>query len=291
MYNIRTDIIVNGDISYDGELIGKIPVPDISTKNKNILIHENDGLYVPDNTINYQGGTGISITSNLISTKISTTPGNSLTSDSTGLFVPSSSSSYTAGNGISINSNVISSKISNTSGNILTSDSTGLFVNGTNTTNLVRRKRELYYSNLNIQFTDGIEQNLIQILKSLTPTSGTLDTFFNTTSNKLNVYNFNSSLNFKLNIYGTWTTSSSNMSFAINFTNTQFNNINQVRTPTITVDTISFNTFLSVDENGNLVTNGTPITLMSHGGKFTVTNLLLIAEQIVPPSMSGVSVV
>lgn len=250
MYNIRTDIIVNGDISYDGELIGKIPVPDISTKNKNILIHESDGLYVPDNTVTYTG------------------------SDS-----------------IKIDNNIISSKISTSLENILTTDSTGLFVNGNNTTNLVRRKRELYYSNLNIQFTDGIEQNLIQILKSLTPTSGTLDSFFNTTSNKLNVYNFNSSLNFKLNIYGTWNASSSNMSFSINFTNTQFNNINQVRTPSITVDTISFNTFLSVDENGNIVTNGTPITLISHGGKFTVTNLLLIAEQIVPPSMSGVSVV
>ncbi|HAO2061086.1 TPA: hypothetical protein IHJ80_004016, partial [Escherichia coli] len=274
-------------VSISGEVIST----KISSTSGNILSTDSTGLFVPNTRINYVGGTGISISSETISTKISTTPGNTLTTDVNGLYVPTGPSSYTAGNGISIDANVISSKISNTSGNILTSDSTGLFVNGANTTNLVRRKRELYYSNLNVEFNDGIEQNLIQILKTHTPTSGTLDSFFNTTSNKLNVYNFNSSLNFKLNIYGTWTTSSSNMSFSINFTNTQFNVINQVRTPSVTVDTMSFNTFLSVDENGNLVTNGSPITLVSHGGKFTVTNLLLIAEQIVPPSLSSVSVV
>ncbi|HAO2062188.1 TPA: hypothetical protein IHJ80_005176, partial [Escherichia coli] len=116
MYNIRTDIIVNGDISYDGELIGKIPVPDISTKNKNILIHESDGLYVPDNTIIYQGGTGISISSNLISTKISSTQGNILSNDSNGLYVPDNTVTYTGSDSIKIDNNIISSKISTSLG-------------------------------------------------------------------------------------------------------------------------------------------------------------------------------
>lgn len=254
----------------------------ISTVSDNNIFIVPTGLYTPK----YVNGLGLNLSGSTFSLKLSSTPNNTLTIDSNGLY----SQSYTAGTGISITSNVVSAKVSSTANNVLSTDVNGLYVNGVETTNLVRRKNEVYYTNINVAITDT-PVNLIQMLKAFTPSSGVLNNFFNTTSNKLNAYNFDQSLLFKLNLYGTWTTNSSNMSFSIDFTNTQYNNINQPRTPNVTVDTMSFNTFFSIDANGNIVTNGTPIVITANGGTFTISNVLLIAEQKVPPTMTSISVV
>lgn len=174
--------------------------------------------------------------------------------------------------------------LSTNANNALINDGTGLYVPKSEPV-MVRRKNEVIYRNMNVAVT-STPQNLINTLKALTPDAGTLDQFLNTTSNQLNVYNYPESMFFKLNITGSWGSGSSNMSFGIDFSNTVLNNMNQARTPNVTNDTMSFNTFISVDLDGNIATNGTPIMIYANGDTFTITSVMLIVEQRVPENLT-----
>ena len=142
----------------------------------------------------------------------------------------------------------------------------------------VRRKMEVYYSGLTLVIPTTAT-NLIDLVKGLTPTSGALNAFFNTTTNKLNVYNDNTSVFFKINIVGTWTATSQNRSMVLDFAGTQGNRLTANRVNNTAPDIIQFNTYFSVDANGNMVTNGTAPSIQSNGSVFTATAILITVEQ------------
>lgn len=146
----------------------------------------------------------------------------------------------------------------------------------------VRQKSEVTWSGISLVIPTGSPINLINALKALTPSGGTLAPFFNTTDNKLHVFNQNMTVNFKLNLIGSWAGATENRSMILTFNGTTGNTLTYSRDSTVTTDNVSFRTFLSVDQGGNIATNGTDITIVSNGAAFTATQVLLIAEQLVP---------
>lgn len=145
-----------------------------------------------------------------------------------------------------------------------------------------RKKTEVYWSGLTGRtLTADTDINLVTFLKGLpAPTSGTLAPFFNTTSNKLNAYNDNASLAFKVNLVGSWSGGSSSRSMQLDFTGTNGNRLVASRDAAVASDVITLATFFSIDRNGGIVTNGTDPVIRSNGGTYTVTSVLLIAEQV-----------
>jgi hypothetical protein len=200
-----------------------------------------------------------------------------------GLYVPKSEP-YTQGIGINITSNVVSANISQEPNNYL-SNNNGLYADIPQHYIWLRDKTEVFYNNISFSI-NSTPTNLISLLKVLTPTSGILDKFFNTSSNKLNVYNENSTLFFKLALTGAWQTGTQNLGMQLNFTSTNGNNLNTTRNPAATTDIITFSVFFSIDENGNLVSNGTDMMIHTFGSSFNVTSLLVIAEQMHHPDSS-----
>lgn len=146
----------------------------------------------------------------------------------------------------------------------------------------VRQKSEVTWSGISLVIPTGSPINLINALKALTPSGGTLAPFFNTTDNKLHVFNQNMTVNFKLNLIGSWAGSTENRSMTLNFVGTTGNTLTYSRDSSVTSDNVSFRTFLSIDQDGNIATNGTELTIVSNGAAFTATQVLLIAEQLVP---------
>lgn len=124
--------------------------------------------------------------------------------------------------------------------------------------------------------------DLIGLVETRTPTTGSLAPFFNVTTNKFKPFNVGSTVTFKLNIVGTWGGGSTNRSMEVNFPNTIGNKQVESRDAAVTTDDLSFPTFFSVDVNGNLATNGSPVSIISNGSTFTCTKMVIIAEQVVP---------
>jgi hypothetical protein len=149
---------------------------------------------------------------------------------------------------------------------------------------LQRKKTEVYYTGASVVLTSGTSYNLVTLLKALTPASGTLAPFFDTTTNKLKVINDNASCAFKLNIVGNWANASGNRSLQLNFLGTNGNRLEANRTSATTGDSLTLATFLSVDKDGNLATNGSSVELTAIGINFTITSALLIAEQVTKES-------
>lgn len=146
----------------------------------------------------------------------------------------------------------------------------------------MRQKSEVTWSGISLVIPTGSPINLINTLKALTPSGGTLAPFFNTTDNKLHVFNQNMTVNFKLNLIGSWAGSTENRSMTLNFVGTTGNTLTYSRDSSVISDNVSFRTFLSIDQDGNIATNGTELTIVSNGAAFTATQVLLIAEQLVP---------
>lgn len=226
------------------------------------------------------------LTGNIPLPQISSSSGNILIVDN-GLFVPEPIP-YTSGTGINIVSNVVSANISQEPNNYL-SNNNGLYADIPQHYIWLRDKTEVFYNNVAFSIT-STPTNLISLIKSLTPSSGVLNKFFNTTSNKLNVYNESSTLFFKLSLTGTWQTGTTNLGMQLNFASTNGNNLNTTRNPAATTDIITFSVFFSVDENGNLATNGTDMIIRTFSSSFNVTSVLIIAEQMHHPD-STISVV
>lgn len=151
---------------------------------------------------------------------------------------------------------------------------------GSVATATVRQKSECYFSGLNLVIPTT-PTNLISLIKAL-PHTGSLSPFFNTTTNKFNVYNVNATCTFKVNVVGSWSGTTTNRSMTIDFPQTNGNTLSKTRDAQVTVDALSFPTFFSVDKDGNLATNGSDITIVSNGATFTATSILIIAEQMVP---------
>lgn len=143
-----------------------------------------------------------------------------------------------------------------------------------------RKKSEVRYAGLSEVLVGGVSRNLISILSAYTPVAGGLSPFFNTTTNKLNVYNDDSSVLFKVNLAGTWAGGSVKRSMQLDFVGTNGNRIVMSRDAAVTTDVIQLLTFFSVDLDGNIATNGTQPMLLSNGGNYTITDVLLVAEQV-----------
>lgn len=143
----------------------------------------------------------------------------------------------------------------------------------------VRKKIEVFYDAVSLALPTT-ESNLVSLLKTLTPTSGILTNFINTTSNKLNVYNDDASVTVKVNITGNWASSTDNRSMSLRFEGTNGNKLTFNRISNIIPDTLQFLTILSVDKGGNIATNGTAMMIQSFGSVFTATSILLTVEQV-----------
>lgn len=141
-----------------------------------------------------------------------------------------------------------------------------------------RKKSEVVYSGISLVIpTTGA--NLVTLLKALTPTSGTLAPFFNTTTDKLVVYNENKTVNFKLSLIGSWPGGTTNRSIQLTFSGTVPDTLVNSRNVATTTDNVLLATFFSVDVGGFLATNGSTMTIQSNGAAFTATTIKIIAEQ------------
>ena len=144
----------------------------------------------------------------------------------------------------------------------------------------VRNKSEVFWTGLSLVIPEDTPTNFINLIKSSVPTTGTLEPFFKTTDNKLHPFNENSTMTFKLNLKGTFTGAvGAQRSVTLDFVGTQGNTITLNRSQSITTSALSFVTFFSVDKNGNMVTNGTALNIFASGSPFTVSEVLLVAEQ------------
>lgn len=141
-----------------------------------------------------------------------------------------------------------------------------------------RKKSEVVYSGVSVTIPTA-PTNLVGLLKTLTPSSGTLAPFFDTVNNKMVVFNENKTLFFKLSIVGTWPSGTANRSMQLTFSGSVPDTLVSSRNAATTTDNILLATFFSVDKDGFLATNGSTLTIQSNGAAFTATTIKIIAEQ------------
>lgn len=141
-----------------------------------------------------------------------------------------------------------------------------------------RKKSELTFTGLTLNIPTT-PSNLVTLLKALTPASGTFAPFFDTTADKLVVFNENKTVNFKLSIIGTWTGGTTNRSMQLTFSAAVPDTLVVSRNAATTTDNVLMATFFSVDQGGFLATNGSTMTIQSNGSAFTATTIKMIAEQ------------
>ncbi|KHH86180.1 tail needle knob protein [Escherichia coli] len=141
-----------------------------------------------------------------------------------------------------------------------------------------RKKSEVVYSGVSVTIPTA-PTNLVSLLKTLTPSSGTLAPFFDTANNKMVVFNENKTLFFKLSIVGTWPSGTANRSMQLTFSGSVPDTLVSSRNAATTTDNILLATFFSVDKDGFLATNGSTLTIQSNGAAFTATTIKIIAEQ------------
>lgn len=141
-----------------------------------------------------------------------------------------------------------------------------------------RKKSEVVYSGVSVTIPTT-PTNLVGLLKTLTPSSGTLAPFFDTVNNKMVVFNENKTLFFKLSIVGAWPSGTANRSMQLTFSGSVPDTLVSSRNSATTTDNILLATFFSVDKDGFLATNGSTLTIQSNGASFTATTIKIIAEQ------------
>ncbi|HAT2215314.1 TPA: hypothetical protein I8412_001389 [Citrobacter freundii] len=141
-----------------------------------------------------------------------------------------------------------------------------------------RKKSEVVYTGIS-QVIPTTATNLITMLKALAPSSGTLLPFFNTTTDKLTVYDENKTLNFKLSMIGSYPGGTTNRSMQLTFSGAVPDTLVASRNAATATDNILLATFFSVVQGGFLATNGSTITIQANGAAFTATTIKIIAEQ------------
>lgn len=145
-----------------------------------------------------------------------------------------------------------------------------------------RKKIEVRWTGLTTVLVSGVPTNIINLLKLITPASGTMGPFLNTTSDKLNVYNDDASVGIKINITGSFAGNNINRSMHLDFLGTSGNRVvvNRNQGGVAPPDIMQFRTFLSIDKNGNVATNGTAMEIMAAGADFTINEVVIIIEQL-----------
>ncbi|HFI7237993.1 TPA: tail needle knob protein [Escherichia coli] len=141
-----------------------------------------------------------------------------------------------------------------------------------------RKKSEVVYSGVSVTIPTA-QTNLVSLLKTLTPSSGSLAPFFDTVNNKMVVFNENKTLFFKLSIVGTWPSGTANRSMQLTFSGSVPDTLVSSRNAATTTDNMLLATFFSVDKDGFLATNGSTLAIQSNGAAFTATTIKIIAEQ------------
>ncbi|EQA1409444.1 hypothetical protein AT405_000989 [Escherichia coli] len=141
-----------------------------------------------------------------------------------------------------------------------------------------RKKSEVVYSGVSVTIPTA-PTNLVSLLKTLTPSSGSLAPFFDTVNNKMVVFNENKTLFFKMSIVGTWPSGTANRSMQLTFSGSVPDTLVSSRNAATTTDNILLATFFSVDKDGFLATNGSTLTIQSNGAAFTATTIKIIAGQ------------
>lgn len=142
-----------------------------------------------------------------------------------------------------------------------------------------RKKMEVRYDAVAETIATGAA-NLIGIIKLLTPAAGSLNDFFNQNSEKLNVYNDDATLFFKMNVTGTWNAASSNPNtMQVSFANSYGNIISSLKTSSMDADVLQFVTFLSIDKDGAIATGGSEITIKVLDSDFAIDSIFIVVEQ------------
>lgn len=141
-----------------------------------------------------------------------------------------------------------------------------------------RKKSEVVYTGIS-QVIPTTPTNLVTMLKSLTPTSGTLAPFFDTINDKMVVFNESKTLTFKLALIGSYPGGTTNRSMQLTFSGAVPDTLVASRNVATTTDNILLATFFSVDKGGFLATNGSTLTIQANGAAFTATTIKIIAEQ------------
>lgn len=128
----------------------------------------------------------------------------------------------------------------------------------------------------------GTDYSMFDILDALTnSTSGSLAPLLDVTSKKIKPFNVDHSYYLKFQIIGSWLGSTTNKSFEITIGTATVNKLVRSRDASVSSDSLSFSTFISVDVDGFLVQNGAPVVFRSNGGPFIITEILVVAEQLV----------
>ncbi len=141
-----------------------------------------------------------------------------------------------------------------------------------------RQKSEVVYSGISLAITTT-EVNLLQLLGTLTPTSGSLSPFFDTTTGLMTGLNKDKNLYFKLSIIGTYDNASGNRSMQLVFGTVVPDTIVKTRDAAVSTDNVFFNTFFSVETDDDITDPGIDILIKANGSAFTATQIKIIATQ------------
>lgn len=141
-----------------------------------------------------------------------------------------------------------------------------------------RQKSEVVYSGVSLVIPTT-STNLLTLLGTLTPTSGTLLPFFDVAAGRLKALNKFKNLSFKINLRGTYTSSSGNRSMQITFGTVVPDTIVVSRDAATSIDDVFINTFFAVDEGDDIVSPGITMMIKANGSTFTATQIKIIATQ------------
>jgi len=104
--------------------------------------------------------------------------------------------------------------------------------------------------------------------------------FINDMSDRLFALPVDSTMNFKFNIYGTWSATNNQRAMTLDFLGTSNNSLTVNRAFVKNPDTINFITFFAIDRDGDIQGVGTPPVLTVYSANFTVTKAVLIIDQL-----------
>lgn len=141
-----------------------------------------------------------------------------------------------------------------------------------------RLKSEVVYSSVSLAITTT-KVNLLQLLGTLTPTSGNLTPFFDTTTGLMTGLNKDKNLFFKMSIRGSYDNSSGNRSMEFEFGTVVPDTIVRSRDASVSDDNVFIATFFSVEVDDDITDPGITIDIKANGSSFTATDIKIIATQ------------
>ena len=265
-FNGRHGYVVPEENDYTAEMVGAIPTPDADGLRRvvigdelqleeKVLVIDNLASTSPDSALSAKQGKALNDTKqNNITGAASTITSSNLTADR--ILAADT-------NGKVAISNVTSAELD------LIKDRTTRF------------KSELDFTGLDIELNSGVTYNLVTLLKGITPTIGSWAPFFDTTTDKMVVVkNDDRSLKYKIAITGSFggAAPANSLELTVN-AGVNIDTLTVVRISGQASQTINYNSFISVDKNGNFATNGGTLELVSSTSNFTITRVRIIAEQ------------